>query len=79
MPGLGNIPLLGWLFKSRKKDSTQTNLFIFITPKVIRNAGDSAELTKEKQLVLHETSVGHDGLGLPIMSKPKLLKTIFVN
>ena len=79
VPGLGNIPLLGWLFKSRKKDSTQTNLFIFITPKVIRNAGDSAELTKEKQLVLHETSVGHDGLGLPIMSKPKLLKTIFVN
>ena len=79
VPGLGSVPLLGWLFKSRQKDSTQTNLFIFITPKVIRNAGDSAELTKEKQLVLHETSVGHDGLGLPIMSKPKLLKTVFVN
>ena len=40
---------------------------------------DSADLTREKQLVLHETSVGHDGLGLPIMSKPKLLKPVFVN
>ena len=36
-------------------------------------------LPREKQLVLHETSVGHDGLGLPIMSKPKLLKPVFVN
>ena len=79
VPGLGSIPGLGWLFKSRNKKSTQTNLFIFITPKVIRNAAASADLTREKQLVLHETSVGHDGLGLPIMSKPKLLKPVFVN
>ena len=79
VPGLGSIPVLGWLFKSRSKQSNQTNLFIFITPKVIRNAQDSVDLTREKQLVLHETSVGHDGLGLPIMSKPKLLKPVFVN
>ena len=79
VPGLGSIPGLGWLFKSRNQKSTQTNLFIFITPKVIRNAADSADLTREKPLVLHETSVGHDGLGLPIMSKPKLLKPVFVN
>lgn len=79
VPGLGSIPVLGWLFKSRSKDTTRTNLFIFITPKVIRSAGDSLDLTQSKQLVLHETSVGKDGLGLPIMSKPKLLKPVFVN
>lgn len=79
VPGLGSIPVLGWLFKSRSKDTTRTNLFIFITPKVIRSAGDSLDLTQSKQLVLHETSVGKDGLGLPIMSRPKLLKPVFVN
>lgn len=79
VPGLGSIPLLGWLFKSRSKDTTRTNLFIFITPKVIRSAGDSLDLTRTKQLVLHETSVGKDGLGLPVMSKPKLLQPVFVN
>ena len=79
VPGLGSVPVLGWLFKSRSKKSTQTNLFIFITPKVIRNAADAATLTSEKQLILHETSVGKDGLGTPIMSKPKLLKPVFVN
>ena len=30
-------------------------------------------------MVLHETGVGKDGLGLPIMSNPKLLKPVFVN
>lgn len=79
VPGLGSIPVLGWFFKSRSKDTTRTNLFIFITPKVIRSAGDSRDLTQSKQLVLHETSVGKDGLGLPIMSRPKLLKPVFVN
>lgn len=79
VPGLGSIPVLGWLFKSRNKDTTRTNLFIFITPKVIRSAGDSLDLTQSKQLVLHETSVGKDGLGLPVMSRPKLLKPVFVN
>lgn len=79
VPGLGDIPVLGWLFKSREKKSTQTNLFIFITPKVIRNAEDSMTLTREKQLVLHETNVGKDGLALPLMSSPKLLKPVFVN
>ncbi len=43
VPGLGSIPVLGWLFKSRSKDTSRTNLFIFITPKVIRSAGDSLE------------------------------------
>ncbi|MFQ8738239.1 MAG: type II secretion system protein GspD [Bilophila wadsworthia] len=46
VPGPAGIPVLGWLFKSATK-STQTNLFIFITPKVIRNAADSADLAHE--------------------------------
>ncbi|MFR1532768.1 MAG: hypothetical protein ACLSTO_03295 [Bilophila wadsworthia] len=38
--------MLGWLFKSRNKKSTQTNLFIFITPKVIRTRPTS-DLARE--------------------------------
>ena len=79
VPGLGSIPLLGWLFKSRTKNFTRTNLFVFITPKVINSPGETQDVTHEKQMVLHETRVGKDGLGLPIMSNPKLLKPVFVN
>jgi len=36
-PFLGRIPILGWLFKSKKKTETKTELLIFITPKIARD------------------------------------------
>jgi type IV pilus assembly protein PilQ len=36
-PGLGNIPILGWLFKRERLDDQNTELLIFITPKIIKN------------------------------------------
>ena len=35
-PGLKNIPLLGWLFKTETKSSSNTELLIFITPKIVK-------------------------------------------
>lgn len=37
IPGLKNIPLLGWLFKKQAKLDTRTELLIFITPRIIKN------------------------------------------
>ena len=36
VPILGKIPMLGWLFSHDYKDSDQTELMIFITPRIIR-------------------------------------------
>jgi general secretion pathway protein D len=36
VPLLGDIPILGWLFKSRTASTTKSNLMIFITPKIMR-------------------------------------------
>lgn len=36
-PFLGKIPVLGWLFKSRSKTETKTELLIFITPRIVRD------------------------------------------
>jgi general secretion pathway protein D len=33
---LGDIPLLGWLFKAKRSQVTKSNLLIFITPHIIR-------------------------------------------
>ncbi|WP_297228253.1 type II secretion system secretin GspD [uncultured Desulfovibrio sp.] len=79
VPLLGDIPLLGWMFKNRSKEATRTNLYVFITPKVIRSFDDSADLTHDKQLFLHEAGIDGSGLGLPAMSRPKLLKPVWVN
>lgn len=36
VPILGDIPVLGWLFKNRKSTKVKTNLLVFITPRVIK-------------------------------------------
>ena len=36
-PGLGNVPLLKWLFKRDRVDEANTELLIFITPRIIKS------------------------------------------
>ncbi|TVQ80404.1 MAG: type II secretion system protein GspD [Bradymonadales bacterium] len=40
VPFLGDIPILGWLFKSRRTENQKVNLLLFITPHIIRDTGD---------------------------------------
>ncbi len=35
VPGLMNIPILGWLFKSNKTSQSTSELLIFITPRIL--------------------------------------------
>lgn len=48
VPLLGDIPLLGWLFKTRTSSVDKTNLMIFITPYIIKSEFDAEELTARK-------------------------------
>ncbi len=36
VPGLMNIPVLGWLFKRKATDENNTEVLIFITPRIVR-------------------------------------------
>ena len=45
VPGLGDIPLLGQLFRYDTTGRRKTNLFVFLRPVVIRTAEDSNRLT----------------------------------
>ncbi|MDY6986532.1 MAG: type II secretion system secretin GspD [Thermodesulfobacteriota bacterium] len=47
-PCLGNIPLLGWLFKSKSRNQTKTNLFVFLTPHIIENPAEAKKIYQEK-------------------------------
>ena len=49
VPLLGDIPLLGWLFKSKGQRREKTNLYIFITPHVIETVADARALETEKR------------------------------
>ena len=37
VPGLGNIPGLGYLFRSRSQTNNNAELLIFVTPKILRD------------------------------------------
>ncbi|MEC4676280.1 MAG: secretin N-terminal domain-containing protein, partial [Nitrospirota bacterium] len=49
VPVLGDIPVLGWLFKTKSISKKKTNLLIFITPHVIKDADSLGSITKSKQ------------------------------
>lgn len=56
VPILGDIPLLGNLFKSSSKSDTKTELLVFLTPRIVRNAQDAkANLEKQKADLSPET------------------------
>ena len=49
VPLLGDIPILGWLFKSTSKVERKTNLLVFITPTIIRDSDDLAMITNRSR------------------------------
>jgi general secretion pathway protein D len=49
VPILGDIPLLGLLFRSTSNTNRKTNLLIFITPRVVHTTQQIADLTRLKR------------------------------
>jgi general secretion pathway protein D len=49
VPALGDIPLLGWLFRNKSLNNIKTNLYIFITPRVIKNPEDAIRIYQGKK------------------------------
>lgn len=49
VPLLGDIPGLGWLFKTTSKNRKKTNLIIMLTPQVVSTASDMARITADQQ------------------------------
>ncbi len=58
VPCLGNIPLLGWLFKSYSRTRDKTNLFIFLTPHVLESPDEAADLYKKKRQSIDKLQEG---------------------
>ncbi len=48
VPLLGDIPVIGWLFKASNKIKQKVNLLIFLTPKIIRSPEDNHNLLTKK-------------------------------
>jgi type II secretory pathway component GspD/PulD (secretin) len=48
-PILGDLPLIGWLFKFKTVEKDKKNLLIFLSPHVVKESTELLELTEKKQ------------------------------
>jgi general secretion pathway protein D len=53
IPLLGDIPLLGWLFRSQTRQTEKLNLLVFLTPTLVKDEADMVELNVRKSTELN--------------------------
>lgn len=54
VPWLGDIPLLGWLFRYQKNSIDKTNLLIFLTPTIVREDAEVQRIYEDKKKKIQE-------------------------
>ena len=60
IPLLGDIPILGELFKSRGKQRTKTNLMVFIRPTILRTAADAQAIAARRYNYVRAAQIEFD-------------------
>lgn len=60
IPGIGSIPVIGWLFGRSASDMTSTELVVFITPRIVRGQGGAEQIksTRSSEAVVSIEGVG---------------------
>ncbi len=78
-PCLGDIPLLGWGFKTLSTGEERTNLYVFLTPRIIQNPLELEKIYKEKKAQIELIKKGEINLYnqkkginsiLPVITEP---------
>lgn len=71
VPGLGDVPVVGWLFKNKSVVDDRTNLYVFITPRITSPGPDSDKLLYDKQKdIERQIEFGEEELSTPIRKAP---------
>ncbi|MDH5765879.1 MAG: type II secretion system secretin GspD, partial [Gammaproteobacteria bacterium] len=75
VPILGDIPLLGWLFRSHSTIKEKQNLMVFMRPSILRDKHSAMQQTHEKYNYLRAQQIqaGEEGFGLMRDEKVPLL------
>ncbi len=72
VPLLGDIPILGHLFKSTSNTKRKRNLMVFLRPTIIRDGQLMNDLSKEKYNYIRAQEVSSREAGLELMDDEKL-------
>ncbi len=63
VPLLGDVPVLGHLFRSTTKSRKKLNLLVFLRPTVIRSKEDASAVTDRKYQNIYEVEIQSSGTG----------------
>ncbi|HEB67743.1 MAG TPA: hypothetical protein ENI93_07335 [Gammaproteobacteria bacterium] len=72
VPGLGDIPLVGWLFKYKSVRKTKTNLMAFIRPVILKNRTIQNQYTSRKYNYLREMQMVEQKEGLTLFRNKEI-------
>jgi general secretion pathway protein D len=75
VPGLGDIPIIGNLFKYKTRSHVKTNLMVFLRPTVIRNNEQSVNLAGDRYDFIRNAEINgmpERTIVLPNMDGPQL-------
>lgn len=69
VPVLGDIPLLGWLFRSHSTTKEKQNLMVFMRPSIMRDSGAAAFQTNQKYNYLRAQQIDATENGFGLLSE----------
>jgi general secretion pathway protein D len=59
VPCLGDIPIVGWLFKSETRNTERTNLLIFLTPYIVTTHQEAEQMYLKKSKLMEKVKKGY--------------------
>jgi general secretion pathway protein D len=68
VPGLGDLPLIGGLFRSQTTTKIKRNLMVFLHPQIIRDAASENIISSGKYQYMRNKQLEQQAQGLPLMS-----------
>jgi general secretion pathway protein D len=72
VPGLGDLPIIGQLFRSQSTQKIKRNLMVFLHPVIIRDAASENIVSSGKYSYLRTQQLQQKAQGLPLMSDDEI-------
>lgn len=79
VPILGDIPIVGELFKSRRETRQKRTLFIFLKPTILRDPADAAAAAKDKYARLRSEEIANTRRSSLLLAPPKPRLTVEID
>ncbi|MBO9623689.1 MAG: type II secretion system secretin GspD [Sphingomonas sp.] len=70
VPILGDLPIVGELFKSRRETHQKRTLFIFLRPRILRDGADASAAAKEKYARLRSDEIDNNRRSSLLLAPP---------